>query len=102
MVRTISAPDAQANFPDLLGSVHETHEAVVVEQNGEAVAVVISIDEFARLQQTDEDRWWASIERVQDRNADKDPAEVLRDVTDLIEEVRRDRRARLVANDCRF
>ncbi|HEY7036076.1 MAG TPA: type II toxin-antitoxin system Phd/YefM family antitoxin [Thermomicrobiales bacterium] len=94
MVKTMSAPDAQAHFTDLLGAVHETHEAVVVEQNGKAIAVVISPEDFAKLQRSAEDGWWASIQRVQDRNEDKDPDDVMRDITELVEEVRRERRAR--------
>jgi prevent-host-death family protein len=101
MVRTISAPDAQANFGDLLDTVRGTHEAEVVEQNGEAVAVVISPEEFARFRQSEEDGWWTSIQRVKERNADRDPDEVFREVTDLVEEVRRDRRARQTADDHR-
>jgi prevent-host-death family protein len=99
MVKTISAPDAEAKFADLLDAVRETHEAVVVELNGEAIAVVISPEDYARYRRSEEDGWWASIQRVQDRNADKDPDEVLRDVTELVEEVRRDRRARQRADD---
>jgi prevent-host-death family protein len=98
MVKTMSAPDAQANFTDVIGAVRESHEAVVVEQNGEAIAVVISPEDFAKLQRSAEEGWWASIQRVQDRNADKDPDEVLRDVTELVEEVRRERRARRQSN----
>jgi prevent-host-death family protein len=101
MVRTISAPDAQANFGDLLDTVRGTHEAVVVEQNGEAVAVVISPEEFAKYRRSEEDGWWASIQRVKERNADRDPDEVFREVMDLVDEVRRDRRARQTADDRR-
>ena len=40
LVRTISVAEARANLSDILGSVHETKEAVVVERNGIPYAVV--------------------------------------------------------------
>lgn len=36
------------------------------------------------------ERAWAIIEQIGERNADKDPDEVLRDVTEVVEEVRRE------------
>lgn len=94
MVKTMSAPDAHANFADLLGSIRQTREVVVVEQDGEPIAVLISPQDFASLRRSQEEEWWASIEQVQERNADKDPDDVLRDVTAIVDEVRQERRAR--------
>lgn len=35
-------------------------------------------------------RFWQALERIWARNADKDPDEVLRDVTEAVEEVRQE------------
>ncbi len=45
------------------------------------------------IEQRDEirERFWRAIERIGARNADKDPDEVLRDVTEVVEEVRQER-----------
>jgi hypothetical protein len=37
------------------------------------------------------ERFWQAVERIGRRNADKDPDEILRDVTEVVEEVRRER-----------
>jgi hypothetical protein len=36
-------------------------------------------------------RFWQTVEQIRARNADKDPDEVLREVTEVVEEVRRER-----------
>jgi PHD/YefM family antitoxin component YafN of YafNO toxin-antitoxin module len=59
MVKTMSSLDAQANITDVLGTVHETREAVVVEKDGEATAVVIDPEDFAKLQRSSEDKRWS-------------------------------------------
>ncbi|HEX5506240.1 MAG TPA: type II toxin-antitoxin system Phd/YefM family antitoxin [Thermomicrobiales bacterium] len=90
MVKTMSARDARANFGDLLGSVYYTKEPVIVEKKGKPVAVVISPEEFEQFRQQKVERAWATIECLQERNADKDPEEVLRDVTAEVEAVRQE------------
>jgi prevent-host-death family protein len=90
MVRKISPLDALASFGDVLDSVSSTREPVIVEEKGRPVAVIISPELFQRLQEEDE-RDWAIIEAVGARNADKDPDEVLAEVTAVVEEVRRER-----------
>ena len=89
MVKTISTAAARASFGDVLNSVYYTKEPVVVEKKGRPVAVIISPDLFQRLQEEDT-RDWAIIEAVQARNADKDPDEILAEVTAVVEEVRQE------------
>jgi hypothetical protein len=38
-----------------------------------------------------DERFWQAVERIGARNADKDPDEVYREVTEVVEEVRRER-----------
>ena len=42
-------------------------------------------------------RFWAAVDRIRERNADKDPDEVCRDVTEVVEEVRQERYERELA-----
>ncbi|MBI2861444.1 MAG: hypothetical protein HYX89_01345 [Chloroflexi bacterium] len=44
-----------------------------------------------RTRPREEDADWSVLDRLAERNADKDPDEVLRDVTAVVEEVRRER-----------
>jgi len=89
-MRRMSTKDARANFSELLGLVYYTKEPVVVERKGKPFAVVISPDQYAMLEKELE-RSWQALQHVQDQNADKDPDEVLRDVTEVVETVRQKR-----------
>jgi prevent-host-death family protein len=90
MVKTMSARDARAKFGGLLATVSSTGEPVIVEKRGKPAAAFISPEEFERYREWVVERAWATIERVQERNADLDPDEVLRDVTAVVEEVRQE------------
>lgn len=89
MVKTISTAEARASFGDVVNRVFYTKEPVVVEKKGRPVAVIISPELFQRLQEEDA-RDWAIIEAVGARNADKDPDELMADVTAEVEAVRQE------------
>src|SRR5690242_173040 len=92
-MRTMSSQQARARFSDLLGSVYYTKEAVVVEKKGKPVAVVVSPEAYERIKAEEERQAakdWATIDRLRERNKDKDPDAVLADVTEVVEEVRRE------------
>jgi len=90
MVKHMSSREARANFADLLGAVYYTGEAVVVEKKGKPVAVVISPAAYQALQEASA-RDWAVIEELQAANTDRDPDEIMADVTAAVEEVRAER-----------
>lgn len=52
---TMSASDAKNNFGDLLESARSN--PVKIERNGRAVAVVVSLEDFERMEAM-EDAWW--------------------------------------------
>jgi len=47
----MSVQQARAHFSDLIGHVHFTHEAVLVEKRGKVFAVVVSPEQYAAHQQ---------------------------------------------------
>lgn len=87
--RRMSAREARANFSDLLGLVYYTKEAVIVEKKGRPFAVVISPEQYERLRREEEEDW-AILDQLAERNADKDPKEVEKDVTAAVEAVRQE------------
>ena len=91
MTRRVAAKDARANFSDMLSQVYYGQEPVIVERKGKPVAVLISPEQWERYQQQTKDRLFEAIDRLQERNRDADPDEVERDVTEVVEEVRRER-----------
>ena len=46
----VDVTEIQGNFSELLSRVEQQGEKVVIEQNGQAVAVLISYEELKRLQ----------------------------------------------------
>src|SRR5690242_21703058 len=91
MVRTISVEAAKRDFADLLSGIGDEQEMIVVDDAGNPVAVVMSPEAFQTFRR---ERAWAPIRQVQERNANQDPDEVLRDVTEVVEEVRQEQHAR--------
>ena len=91
MVKSISTSEARANLGDVVNSVYYTKEPVKFEKRGKVLAVLISLDDFERYQQARLTRAWATLERVQERNAHLDPDEVLAVVTEEVKAVRAER-----------
>jgi prevent-host-death family protein len=91
MVRVVLAPDVVERFDEVADAVRDTNEPVIVERDGTPQLVLLSPDEFERLRRQDAERAWAVIERVQERNAERDPDAVLADVTAVVEEIRQER-----------
>lgn len=87
--RRMSAREARANFADLLGLVYYNREPVIIEKKGRPFAVVINPEQFDRLQR-EQEQDWAILDRLAERNADKDPEEVEKDVTAAVEAVRQE------------
>ena len=91
MPKRLAVKDARANFSDVLSQVYYGQEPVIVERKGKPVAVLISPEQWERYQQQTKERLFEAIDRLQERNRDTDPEEVERDVTEAVEEVRRER-----------
>jgi prevent-host-death family protein len=89
VVKRYTAQEAREKLSDILGMVYYGKEPVIVEKRGRPVAVVISPEDFALLQQ-ERERRFAVMDRIQERNANFGPEEVLRDVTTIVEEVRQE------------
>ena len=64
---------------------------MIFEKSGRPVAVLISPEQWERYQQQTRERFFAAVDRLQERNREMDPEEVERDVTEAVEEVRRER-----------
>ena len=91
MTKRLSVKDARANFSDVLGMVYYGHEPVIVERRGRPLAVLISPEQWEHYQQAVKERFFEAVDRLQERNRDQDPDEVERDITQVVEEVRRER-----------
>lgn len=52
MATTTSLANVKAHLSAIVGSVHDTHERVVITRNGEPAAVLVSPDDLASLEET--------------------------------------------------
>ncbi len=92
MTRRVSIAGARATLSDVTGSVFYTGEPVILERRGKPVAVLISPVEYERYLEYLKCDLFEIVDQLQALNADKDPDEVLADVTRAVEEVRREQR----------
>jgi prevent-host-death family protein len=90
MATHMSAKDARDQFSDVLNRVYYQREPIVVERQGKPMAVVVSLADFERYQQLAKERFFQAVDQVQARTAGHDPEEVLRDVSEAVDDVRRD------------
>lgn len=90
-MKTVSVRDARANFSELLGLIYYTKELVVIERKGKPFTVMMSPDEYERYKKVVDKQFWKTAKEIQAKNADKDLDEVYRDVTEVVEEVRKQR-----------
>jgi prevent-host-death family protein len=88
----VKVADVRDNLPALLERVKRGEQAEIVGADGEALAVVISVEAFRRFQQAADRDFFEIVAEIHERNRDTDPDEVMRDVTTAVEEVRRERR----------
>lgn len=96
-IKTVTAKEARDNFTDILGMVYYGKEPVVVERKGRPFAVVVNPDEYDKYEKYKEaarKRILEIIDEIQDANKGADYEEVLRDATEAVEEVRKQRYAR--------
>jgi prevent-host-death family protein len=92
MTKTISSKEASQKLEELLDDLSERDDIAIVERNGGPVAVVISIESYQRLIESQADRDWGTIDRLRDRNRTVDVRQAEQDVENEIAEVRRARR----------
>lgn len=96
--KTISATEARVHFGEVLRGVSEDNAIYVVERNGEAQAVVISPEEFERLQRGVQTADWVELAR-KSREAFRPLMESgnVPNIEDLIREEREKRDAHILA-----
>lgn len=90
MTKQVSVAELRANLSYLIGSVYYGKKHVIVERKGKPMAVLISPEQYERYEQQVRERLRETVHEFQQLNADQDPEEGYRDVTAIVEEVRRE------------
>lgn len=63
----------------------------MAQRNDEARIAAVRRHDPEQSEDTIRERFWQTVERIRARNAEKDPDEILREVTEVVEEVRQER-----------
>ena len=90
VTKRVSVGEARANLADLLGAVYYGKEPVVVERKGKPMAVLISPEQYERYQRDVMERFRQTVDELHQLNADLDPEEGMREVSQVVEEVRQE------------
>jgi prevent-host-death family protein len=84
----MSATEARVHLGDVLRAVAERGETVFVERSGKPQAVILSVDEYKRLQACSGDReedLWDRIDRARERFAEITKGKHIPDADELID-----------------
>lgn len=93
-IKTVTAKEARDNFTDILGMVYYGKEPVMVEKKGRPFAIVINPEEYDRYKeykQTARKRVFEIIKEIRQANKGESFNKVYKDVTKIVEEVRKER-----------
>jgi prevent-host-death family protein len=93
MAKSVSAGEAKSNLDDVLQSVRVTREPVVIDREGEPIAVVITPADFERFLRLEAAADWDALDALAARNADKDPNDAFADIAAEIDAARQERRS---------
>jgi prevent-host-death family protein len=52
MVKTLPITEVKARLPELVAGVQEREEEVVVTRHGKPAAILVNVDEYARMKET--------------------------------------------------
>lgn len=93
ITQTMTTKEARDNFSDLLGSVYYGKEAIMVERKGRPFAVVVNPDEYenyTKYKEAAKKRVLEIMEEIQAANKNKSLEITLKDITDAVEETRKE------------
>ncbi|MBX3070658.1 MAG: type II toxin-antitoxin system Phd/YefM family antitoxin [Thermomicrobiales bacterium] len=87
MSRVVSPMELKENIDSILRELAEDRESVVIERNGERTAILVPADEYDTLRRN----WaWSVVDQLGSLNADREPDDILREVVEVVEEVKTD------------
>ena len=79
MTKTISEAEARGKFDKILDEVREEGGEYIIEREGEPVAMLVPMNEFAQWLRVRE-AYFARIDELRERNKEFDPEEIEKDV----------------------
>jgi prevent-host-death family protein len=90
--RTVSAQDARQRLGELLEGVYYRGDEVVIERAGKPMGVVVPMERYRQIEAARE-RVWQKIQEIREQNRGVDTDEVEREVNEVVEAMREEKRA---------
>ncbi len=89
---TISAREIQRGYKKVFDAVKRTKKPVVVMANNNPQAAIISMEMLEKYTELEKEQvFWNTVDEIRASNADKNPDEVMKDITQEVETVRQQR-----------
>ena len=98
MLRTATNAELEKSLRDIFAELEGTSDSLVIREGGEAVAALLTGSDYERYREWLIDQAWAMIEETRAQNAHLDSDEIASEVDQIVDEVRRDRRASRAAS----
>jgi prevent-host-death family protein len=86
----INVTQIRDNLAEILGRVKFGKEVITVEKKGKPYAVIMSPTQYEAMQKAAKERLFTMVDTIQSRNTDVSSEEVMKDVTEAVEEVRQE------------
>ncbi len=86
----VNVTQVRDNLSEILGRVKFGEEIVTIEKKGKPYAVIMSPEQYEAYQKAAKERLFALVEKIQSRNTKYTEEEVMKDVTEVVEEVRQE------------
>ena len=98
MRRVVSATEARVRFGELMRQAVENHETIIVERGGKSHIVIMSVEEYERLQKGQQQGDWKELVRGARTQIRADlGGQKLPPPEEIIHQVREDRDEQLLA-----
>ena len=85
---THNVKQARDSFSEILGRVKFGKEVITVEKKGKPYAVIMNSEEFEKYKETARKRLGGIIADIQANNANVNEEEAMKEITQVVEEVR--------------
>ncbi len=90
MTNVVNVTQVRDNLSEILGRVKYGEEIVTIEKKGKPYAVIISPEQYEAYQKAAKEKLFAVVDKIQARNTQYSEEEVMKDVTEAVEEVRQE------------
>ena len=99
---SLSLKEAQERLPELIDQIASNRDCpIAVTVDGQEKLLIVDPRHYELMRRL-WDNHWEAVRELQERNADADPDEIYRTVTELVEEVRQQRYDARTASSARL